>query len=393
MVKLTYIAEQIESGLNAVLGNNSPYNFRIWADAGEFNEALRSGNVVEGTILANLRSVSSANEGNILVMGANGLMLDFAVPVKRPKTSAGQTAEELKKVDDGQYAFVEYIRGIIDGYFQVSRVFTASDTGAGSTYTISMDAGVAQTGTVDILPVLDECIPISVFINLTFLEGGVNARNVVLTIDGVRVPFATVTFGRSNRLSPDVYSDGNAVVKNLATATALSIDFAFPANADNNTKQAFLSLLEGKPNVAHFVEVSVGSQFDGSYMMMFDNLQMNAQGVMFAGITGTLIEVANRADAFDVPDYMEIGRFVFADSSETSFSFGLNPRPTRPLLSFIAGNIYEISTGMQVTLTPDDFVYDETSDKYYVYAASLGTLNVYTLTVNVGGYEVVKEAS
>lgn len=393
MVKLTYIAEQIESGLNAVLGNNSPYNFRIWADAGEFNEALRSGNVVEGTIPANLRSVSSANEGNILVMGANGLMLDFAVPVKRPKTSAGQTAEELKKVDDGQYAFVEYIRGIIDKYFQDSRVFTASDTGAGSTYTISMDAGVAQTGTVDILPVLDECILISVFINLTFLQGGVNARDVVLTIDGVRVPFATVTFGRSNRLSPDVYSDGNAVVKNLATATALSIDFAFPANADNNTEQAFLSLLEGKPNVAHFVEVSVGSQFDGSYMMMFDNLQMNAQGVMFAGITGTLIEVANRADAFDVPDYMEIGRFVFADSSETSFSFGLSPLPVQPILAFIAGNIYEVSMGQQVTLTPDDFVYDETADKYYVYSASLGTLTVFSFTINVEDYEVVKEAS
>lgn len=381
MIKLSDIANYIENGLNTVLGSVG-YEFRIWADAGEMVHALRNGNSVTQWIPATLRSVSSANENNILVMGANGLMLDVAIPVKRLKTSAGQTPEELEKIQNGQYPFIAEVRAVIDDYFQLSQVFTKDDAD-GVSYTVSMEAGRAQTGVVDILPVLDECLTVSVFISLTFLQGGINARNVVLNIDGVRVPLLNVTFGRANRLSSDVYSDA-AVVKNIATATALSIDFSFPANADNSTKQAFLALLDGKPNVVHFVQVQIGSAYDGSYLMVFDNLTMNAQGVLFAGVNGSLIEAVENPLMLDTPAYMQVGRFTLASSDTETLTF------TATGTAFIAGKVQEFDGVSTVELSPDDFVYSETDDTYYVYMISLAAMSV---TASSATFTVTKEAS
>ena len=381
MIKLSDIANYIENGLNTVLGSVG-YEFHIWADAGEMVHALRTGNSVTQWIPATLRSVSSANENNILVMGANGLMLDVAIPVKRPKTSAAETPEELEKIQNGQYPFVEEIKAVLDDYFQISQVFSESDEEEVS-YTISMEAGRSQTGVVDILPVLDECLTVSVFISLTFLQGGINARNVVLNIDGVRVPLLNVTFGRANRLSSDVYS-GAAVVKNIATATALSIDFSFPANADNSTKQAFLALLDGKPNIVHFVSVQIGSAYDGNYLMVFDNLTMNAQGVLFAGVNGTLIEAVENPLMLDTPDYMQVGRFTLASSDTETLTF------TATGTAFIAGKVQEFNGASTVELSPDDFVYSETDDTYYVYMISLAAMSV---TASSATFTVTKEAS
>ena len=381
MIKLSDIANYIENGLNTVLGSVG-YEFRIWADAGEMVHALRNGNSVTQWIPATLRSVSSANENNILVMGANGLMLDVAIPVKRPKTSAAQTPEELEKIQNGQYPFVEEIKAVLDDYFQISQVFSESDKEEVS-YTISMEAGRAQTGVVDILPVLDECQTGSVFISLTFLQGGINARNVVLNIDGVRVPLLNVTFGRANRLSSDVYSDA-AVVKNIATATALSIDFSFPANADNSTKQAFLALLDGKPNVVHFVQVQIGSAYDGNYLIVFDNLTMNAQGVLFAGLNGSLIEAVENPLMLDTPDYMQVGRFTLASSATETLTF------TATGTAFIAGQVHTFNGASTVELSPADFVYSEDDDTYYVYMISLAAMSV---TASSATFTVTKEAS
>ena len=382
MIQLTEISNYIENGLNAAIGTSAGYSFQIWTDAGEMVHALRTGNTVNSVIPAVLRSVSSANENNILVMGANGLMLDIAVPIKAPKTNSTQTPEDLETVSNGEYPFVAAIRAVVDDYFQISQVFTQDDA-EGVSYTVSLEAGRAQTGAVDILPLLDECILISVFVSVTFLQGGINARNVVLNIDGVRVPLMNVTFGRSNRLSSDVYSDA-AIVKNLATATALSIDFSFPANADNTTVQAFNALLDGQSNTVHFISVQIGSKYDGNYLMMFDNLTMNAQGVLFAGINGSLIEAVDNPLVVKVPDYMQVGRFTMASSATESITF------TATGTAYIGGQVYTLNGATTINLSPSDFVWSESDNTYYVYMLSLAAMSVSNSSAT---FTVIQEAS
>lgn len=417
MITLIQFANIIENGLNAAL-NNSELQFKVWASAGEMTKALRSGNTVTHWIPCNLISTSSANEGNLLSMGANSLSLDIAIPLKEPKTNATQTAAELAKIQNSQYPYVDYLTGIVDNYFQIAQVLQENDA-SGVSYTISMSAGRATTGVVDILPVLDNCLIISVFISATFLQGGVNARNIVLTIDGVQVPITTQSIGRTNRLANDVYS-GSQTVKNIASATALAIDFAFPANADNTTKQAFLTLLNGQPNLAHFVQLSVGSLYDGNYFMMFDNLVLNAQNVLFAGITGSLIEVVDNPLMINVPNYMQVGKFSFADSTATSVGtqfFITQTIPTSQTVpesisttAYANGTIIEITSstkgnttdngdGTQSTtyqfsyefpISPSFYVYNPTTQQYDFYIINIEATN-YSSAPGRPEYQIVKE--
>lgn len=418
MITLIQFANIIENGLNAAL-NNSELQFKVWASAGEMTKALRSGNTVTHWIPCNLISTSSANEGNILSMGANSLSLDIAIPLQEPKTNATQTAAELAKIQNSQYKYVDYITGIVDNYFQIAQVIQENDA-SGVSYTISMSAGRATTGVVDILPVLDNCIIISVFISATFLQGGVNARNIVLTIDGVQVPITTQSIGRTNRLANDVYS-GSQTVKNIASATALAIDFAFPANADNTTKQAFLTLLNGQPNLAHFVQLSVGSLYDGNYFMMFDNLILNAQNVLFAGITGSLIEVVDNPLMINVPDYMQVGYIsVPSSTNEISYSVTFTAQQILPANAVLPAsyklNVYmngtvqilelnyssrqinpdgtftiTFSSEFPITFNNSNLVYNSNLNVYLFYIISLKAVSV---SVNPSlTFTIVKEAT
>lgn len=386
-ISLAEIAEKIEDGLNAYM-TDPDLRFKVWAGAGEMTKALRSGNNVTQWIPANLRSVSSSNDNNIIVMGANGLMLDVSIPIQRPMTNAEQTEEELEKVSDGQYRFPDEIKDIIDQYFQLYKVFTEEDD-AGVSYTFSMEGGRVNDGVADILPGLDECLTVSVYISLTYLQGGINARNVGLLVDGVQLPFSSLQVGRSNRLASDVYNTG-PVVKNLATATALSFDFTFPATADLPTQQAFAALLEGKPNIAHFVTLQIGSAYDGEYFMFFENLTLAAEGVAFAGITGALIEAAENPLLLDTPDYMQVGRFSFSSSQTSALTFTATPSGDEPVRAFIAGSVTEMNGAQSITLSPSDFVYDAEDDVYYVYLITSAALAV---TAASATFSIVRGAS
>ena len=350
MITLIDFAETLSTGLNAIL-NEENLQFKIWANAGEMTKAIRNGNTVQQWIHGVLQSESSTNENNILAMGANNLSLTFAVPLKPPKTISTQTAAQLEKISDSQYPFVDYITSVIDNYFSVSSVFEEQDA-SGTSFTITMSAGRTTDGIVDIMPQLDECVIINLYISATFLEGGINARNIILNIDDIRMPFQNLTIGRANRLTSDVYST-SADVKNLSSASALSFDFAFPANSDNTTQQAFLSLLGGQNNCAHFVELSMGSAYDGIYLMLFENLQLSAEGVYFAGISGSLIEAADNPLLLDFPEYMQVNTISF-NNSDVIFSINFRILKTYPqgfdypntisTLIYIAGQAQKIES-------------------------------------------------
>ena len=384
MVSLLQIAQMIEQGLTAQLDDPN-IDFKVWANAGELSKSLRTANTVQSYIQGTLRSSSSSNEANILSMGYNGLTLDLSVPLQAPKTLSTQTAQDLQRISDSQYPFISLIASTIDAYFSIANVFQLTDEN-GTQYTISMQAGRAITGNVDIAATLGNNLIITVFIGLYFLEGGVSARNVILTIDGVRVPLSSVTIGRANRMTNDVYQN-STTVKNMSSATALSIDFAFPANSDNTTSQAFLSLLDGQPNVAHFVELSIGTQYDGHYLMMFDNLNIAAQGVQFAGVTGSLVEVIGDAQFINVPDYIQVGRFTY-DNTYSAQSLGF----IAPAKIWCAGQFEDGTAGgtIGISLMPSDYVYSQTNAKYYVYMFSLGAVTVSDASAP---FSIVKEAT
>lgn len=393
MISLIKFANIIENGLNTVL-NDPNIEFRIWATAGQKDKSIRNGNTVTHFITGNLRSVSSSNEGNVLSMGYNGLSLEIAVPINPPKTNAGQTPEQLAPIVNSQYPFVDKIISVVDTYFQLASVLVEQDD-KGDAYTISLSAGRAVTGDVNLAAQFGNFVTVSVFIGATFLQGGVNSRNVQLYIDGKQVPLTNFTLARSNRMTNDQYS-GDDTIKNMSTATALSLDFVFPSNADNTTKEAVRYLLHGKTNIAHFAELIYGDE-DGQvhdselYFVIFDNLSSNAQGVSFAGISGSVIEVVDNPLMLNVPDYFQVGRFEFTDSQEETLTFTITE-----CTAFIGGTVQKMNGAQTVSLTPDDFVYSPEDDKYYVYLITMTDAETPAATTVSGAsatFTVIKEAT
>ena len=185
MVSLLQLANEIQNGLTSQL-NDPNIDFKIWASAGEYSKSVRSGNSVQSYIQGTLLSSSSSNEGNILSMGYNGLQLYLSVPLQAPKTVSTQTSEELQKIQNSQYPFLTLVLSALDAYFSVASVMQLTDD-AGTEYTISMVAGRAITGNVDVAAQFGNNLTVSLLIGVYFLQGGISARNVVVNIDGVQV--------------------------------------------------------------------------------------------------------------------------------------------------------------------------------------------------------------
>ncbi len=381
MITLTKLANYFEDGLNKTL-NNPEIQFKIWADAGKFQKPFREGNSITHYVNGNLKTSTSANDANDLVMGVNGLSLEFAIETQMPRTNGTQTAEELAKIKDGQYPFVTYIVNAINGYFQKAQSFSMPDE-SGVDFSVSYQAGTAVTGEVGLSSQLDNYVLVSVYIEVYFIEGGISSKDVKVYFDNSTVPFMAVRHGRTPVVDGDVYA-GKLVTKNIITSTAFAIDIDFPANADEFTKACVQYLLDGEPNTAHFVKVVFGELDEKLYFMTLNTVQTSAQGISIAGGSASLMEVVENPLAGNLSAGFQLGKFKVESSQVTSITFAVS----KACNAFIAGNALELAEGSQtVNVTPSDIVYEENNDcAYYVY---LITDKAVTVTATSAPFETV----
>ena len=361
MISVEQLANYFENALNTVL-NNPEIRFKIWADAGEYKKPERDGNVITHYILGNLRTNASANDATDLVMGVNGLSLDFKIPVKALKTNATQTAAALQKIKNGQYPFLTYITNAINSYFQKAQAFSLSDE-SGTEYSVAFQAGTAVTGNVDLAVQYGQSVDFNVYIEVYFIQDGINSKDVKLYFDGEPVPYKALRFGRSPMIEQDVYAK-SLVTKSIITSTAFAIDIDFPANGDAATNSAIDYLLNGEPNIAHFVTLEFGSVEKKTYLMTLNTAQPSMQGIAIPAMTVSLIEVSDNVLTVGVPTGYQTGKFTFANSIATALTFTASADCT----AYIAGTVINVSAGQTntVELDPSAFVYDE-ENNYGVY--------------------------
>ncbi len=371
MITLTKLANYFEDGLNKTL-NNPEIQFKIWADAGKFQKPFREGNSITHYVNGNLKTSTSANDANDLVMGVNGLSLEFAIETQMPRTNGTQTAEELAKIKDGQYPYISYITSAINKFFSTAQVTSLKDED-GTEFSISWLAGTAVTGDVDIRPVIGQSILFTVYIEITFVAGGVSSRLVKVYINDSPVPIKAIRHGRSPMLERDVYA-AKLTSKNVATSTAFSIDVEFPANKDTATKVCLDYLFKGEPNVAHFVDVEFGDLQKQLYLMTLNTVQTAAQGISIAGITASLIEVTENIFAINVPDGFQVGKFTFATSDAESLTFTLS----EDCLAYVAGQAVKLTGGnaQTITLEPSAMQFNYENGVYEVYLITNKTVAI-----------------
>lgn len=368
MITVKQLSEVFEYGLNTVL-NNSEIQFKIWAEAGEHERSHREDNTVTYFINGNLRTSTSANDANDLVMGVNGLSLEFAVPIQQPRTNATQTAEDLAKIKDSQYPFITYITNAINGYFQKAQAIILTD-GNGIDFSVGFQAGTVTPGGVDLASVLGNYLPVSVYIEVYFVQGGVNSKDVKVTFDNSPIPFQATRYGRTPVTERDVYA-GNLVSKNVITSSAFAIDVDFPVTDDAATQACINYLLSGEPNVAHFVNVKFGNLNEQLFLMTLNTVQVSAQGIAIAGASASLMEVVDNISAINLPEGLELNKFTFNNSDVATVQFNA----TENCYFYCTGKTYSLEAGesIDIPLSPANFEYDENSGEYFVYYITLNT--------------------
>ena len=384
MISINQLAEVFENGLNTQLANKE-IQFKIWAEAGEYKKPVREGNTIVHNIIGNLRTSTSANDATDLVMGVNGLSLDFKIPIIPPRTNATQTAAELQKIKNGQYPFLQYITNAINGYFQTAQAILLTDE-SGAEYSVAFQAGTAVTGNVELAAKFGQSVDFNVYIEVYFIKGGVNSKDVKIYFDGLPIPYQAVRYGRSPMLEQDINAK-SLVSKNIVTSTAFSIDVDFPANSDDATKSVINYLLSGEPNVAHFVTIKFGSVGEETYLMTINTSQTSSQGIAVAGTSISLIEIADDALVLGIPKSYQLSKFVFTNSN----SVNLNITASVDCTAYIAGTVLKLVAGKSasVQLAPSTFEYNEKDNNYEVYVV---TDKAVSLTAAGARFVVVKGA-
>ena len=384
MITLTKLANYFEEGLNKTL-DNPEIQFKIWADAGKLQKPQRDGNTVTNYILGNLRTSTSANDATDLVMGVNGLSIEFAISTQVPRTNASQTAAELQKIKNGQYPYIAYITSAINKFFETAQVASLKDD-EGTEFSISWAAGTAITGDVGIRSNIGESILFTVFIELTFVAGGVSSRSVKAYIDDSSIPVKAIRYGRSPILERDIYAD-NLISKSVATSTAFSVDVEFPANNDVATEACLGYLFDGEPNVVHFVNVKFGDVKEQLYLMTLNTVQTAIQGIAIAGITAAFIEVTSNILAINVPKGFQVGKFIFNNSDAASLTF----TPSVDCLAYVAGQAIKLTGGQPqtVALEPAVMRYNYQNDVNEVYLITNRTVEVSAASAP---FEIIKGA-
>lgn len=353
MITIKQLANEFEKGLNDIL-NNDEIVFKIWADAGEYQKPVRDGNTIVHEIVGNLRTSTSANDANnVLVMGVNGLSLDFMIPIYPPRTNAEQTAEALAEIKDGQYPFLEYITTAINSYFQEAKAITLSDEDSVE-FSVAFQAGTAIPGSVELAAKFGNAVPYNVFIHVYFIEGGVNSKDVKISVDGQLMPFQAVRLGRAAVVERDVFA-GETVSKCYASSTAFSVDADFPSSNNPASATSLSYLLNGEANTAHFVNVQWGAGVEKLFFMIYNTVQTSVTGIAVAGVSASLIEIGGSEEIYNLPQSFKTVRFTLTNSQTETLSFTLSEE----CQTFIAGVGAAKRNGAQtVNLTPLSFEYN-----------------------------------
>lgn len=396
MISIASLAHTLENELNNIAKRGN-YDFKVWADAGEYIEPRRDGNYVYHTINCQLTPTTTAIDANIIEMGIFGARLEVLVPTNIPRESLSQIDANLAKIQNYQVDFVMNVATVLTSYFAASKLISVMDTGV--TFIFAMTGTVAVPENIDLYTSIGEAVSLSVDISLSYVEKGINAFNVKLFIDGERIPYLMFNPSRTSALSTDVQSN-DSEQKSVVTSSVYGIQFTAPASTRNFALAAVYDFIADKSEAktAHFVEIDWDEQRADYYLMFISSANITAQGIDFAGLNVSLAKIYNNAELFSYPSSYSSGNFISDTSADANLTFTLSttftvntyttPPEQYPFYFYIAGKAYSFPVQLQsyqnnngiytatysgtlnfntpAEISAEDYIYDESTGNYKV---------------------------
>ena len=221
MIETGTLAKLLQDGLNA---NTDGVAFKIFADDGQFQKALRNVN----TITKFVNGVYTVISSDLLPFKALNMYtitatLDLVVDV-----------ENAGKDENGNYIQVEKVKKVLNNYGNTNngQIFTIT----GLDYQITAVYNFATVGTEQVLSPLGRCIPIQMWIRYQFVENGVNSNSANIYINGENIPANLASITRLRTMTNNNYS-GDIATKATGEQNSLGIDITAPLLSTNFGKE------------------------------------------------------------------------------------------------------------------------------------------------------------
>lgn len=283
----------IENLLNA---NTEGKQFKLYADIGNYTEALRSAIRVTNGV---------ANSSNDVVEYTNGIISltpSELIPIKNLSMSTTVVDVEFAICidrepavldDEGNviaYPEVEKVRAIWDKMAQATNGVTTTLVDADNkSYESTLTFTLANTGLVSMLSSdTGEVLPISATVTFTTVENGVSSNNAKIKINGEEL-FVNEAVVTRTRIADQIQHINEESVKTVILQNGLGIDFS--ANLlDTDFGDLYLNDLMYGDSQVLLVEANINSK-SGVYLMTFGNDTATLTAGLNIGANVSLVEV------------------------------------------------------------------------------------------------------
>ena len=313
MLQLLMVAKALEKRLNDELYNapyelnlfhkNTEYEFKVYADVGEYQKAIKTLNTVHRYINCILRINSDEKAGvtDTSVSAMWSAQLEILVP------DALATFDVTEDNETTRVRFVDAVAAYINTLFAAStQEYIRGDDGI--VYYLGASYSNTIAGTVDIRHGVAESIPLAVYIEYTVIATGFSSTEfgIYISDDGGadfrRIYPTRMDIMRTSVQEGNIASDSSGVSKVTTQGTVFTIKLTKPYRGDDFDSQ-LRSYVYDLPFLAHplLIQVTFPRPMSGNsttvipdrkdFYMTFADGAIAAETNLAASCSATLVEV------------------------------------------------------------------------------------------------------
>lgn len=236
-----------------------------------------------------------------------------------------------EKTESGEYAEVEELRKLLDGYAQT---FNGTTSNGVLTYYSLSSVGESEIGSTE----SGEFVPVSLNVSFVYADGGYFGEDITLYIDGVRIWYNSFNQTRNVTIETALF-DGQRKLEGVGVELANGIDFSAVLTEDNafllDEQEIVSDTIVPDINRWHWVSIQRGDNTPETYQMIFSSRVRSSEPAVVTSVSASMTEAIPRLTKPSQSIRYE-GQYP-ADTSGTSRTVSVNidplvPRPNKYVL-------------------------------------------------------------
>lgn len=362
MVSIDKLTQYVENKLNVALnGLNNQYlanvEFRLVTDTGLLKESEKNLNVVtefvNGVVKAGISDKVILAGG--LTIFTIPLNIELIVKLEDIEDNGGvlqldidANTESLSQEFIGNIEKLSAIREVLDTAFGTQYADTILDDD-NNAFLVTVVSQIAQNERRDMFGTLGMAVTFNLGINFTFVESGVNSQNTTFKLNGVDIPYTSISITKVKNADQNLFSTAGGEMVGIPVFSQLTVSADIPALSGNTVTTKILNEILQEDNLSIFYVLTVGIDgVDYSFLANVIEATGTAGGIQNVGLSVTLGRAPTFYELLDLSGWQVLN--IASNQTQTK------------AISIIFRNkqLYKISFATaEVLLTGDILVYKE----------------------------------